>query len=734
MANKEKLVDLLIRQGKIRQEDFSSWKNLSNLEAEKRLKSEYMISDGDVARLYAQLYHWPFINLKESRQIPQETLEAIPANLAREHKIIAYSLEKKEPPAKEILRIAVSCPGRLDTLEQMVKDLEEKQKYKVEFAIVSPEDFASTALQYKSYFQEPAKVNLPARPAPAMPSHIASSLKSVDLSKIQIPLEVITKFPEDIARKYQMLVFAVPHPSLIKVAVVNPQDRRVREILDFVKEKNDIAIEEFRTTAEQIEAAMRFYKKPEPYQPVIPPATSQRPVVIKPTEIKEEKKIVTPAKVLPSAPAKEEVPEVKGHPGQIQEVRPEETDLDNFLGERIRTVEDLQKIAETGFVPKIVAAAIVLAVLRKASDIHIEPAEENLRIRFRIDGILRDVIKLPLEIHPAMISRIKILSKLKIDETRIPQDGRFDVVAGGHNIDLRISTLPTVHGEKVAARLLDKSAHFYTLEELGLTGRNLKLLVANIEKPYGIIMSTGPTGSGKSTTLYAILNRISNASVNIITLEDPVEYEIPGINQCQIKPKIGFTFANGLRSILRQDPNIIMVGEIRDSETASLATHAALTGHLVLSTLHTNDAAGALPRIINMGVEPFLITSSINCLVAQRLVRKLCPKCRRPAQIPEPVMREIIKELEPFNLPQPFRFYEGRGCAECEQGYKGRIGIFEVLAMTEKVENLVITRRPSSEIKVEAAKEGMVTMKQDGLIKALKGMTTVNEVLRVVTV
>ncbi len=408
--------------------------------------------------------------------------------------------------------------------------------------------------------------------------------------------------------------------------------------------------------------------------------------------------------------------------------------MDTFLGQEIKEVGDLQGIAEAGNIPKTLAATVALAVNKKASDIHIEPAEKFLRIRFRIDGILRDIIKLPLDEQPAIISRIKILSNLKIDESRIPQDGRFDAKTGNHQIDLRVSTLPTIHGEKAALRILDKSLKMYTLEDLGVTGHNLKILLENIDKPYGIVLSTGPTGSGKSTTLYAVLSRISTASVNIITLEDPVEYELPGLNQCQIKPKIGFTFANGLRSVLRQDPNIIMVGEIRDSETASLATHAALTGHLVLSTLHTNDATGALPRLINMGVEPFLITSSINCIIGQRLVRRLCDHCKRPAHIPEPVLKEIESELAKFNLPKPYKFFEGRGCPECDQGYKGRIGIFEVLPMTEKIETLAIARKPASEIKNTAIQEGMITMKQDGLIKAIKGITTVNEVLRVVTI
>jgi type IV pilus assembly protein PilB len=330
---------------------------------------------------------------------------------------------------------------------------------------------------------------------------------------------------------------------------------------------------------------------------------------------------------------------------------------------------------------------------------------------------------------------------MKIDEQRVPQDGRFDVTIDSRQVDLRVSTLPTVHGEKVVMRLLDKSEAIMTLEQLGVTGSNFDTLIANIKKPYGVILATGPTGSGKSTTLYAILSRISKPGVNVVTLEDPVEYELPGINQAQVKPSIGFTFAEGLRSVLRQDPNIIMVGEIRDLETAAMVTHAALTGHLVLSTLHTNDASGALPRLINMGVEPFLITSSINDVIGQRLVRKVCESCRERVEIP-PAVKTFIKkqlsevpsvQLKNLDLEQ-LTFYHGRGCPNCTNGYRGRIGIFEVLAMNEKIEELAIKKAPASDIRQAAIEAGMITMTQDGLIKALKGITTIDEVMRVTTV
>lgn len=423
-----------------------------------------------------------------------------------------------------------------------------------------------------------------------------------------------------------------------------------------------------------------------------------------------------------------------------QQANLENQNLDALLKKSVDSVDDLAKIIQRGVVPEIVAATLFLAIRMSASDVHIEAGKDEIRFRFRIDGILHDIIRVPAFLLAPLVSRVKILSRMKIDEQRIPQDGRFDVIIDQRQVDLRVSTLPTVHGEKVVMRLLDKSQGIKTLEQLGVTGTNFDRLVENIQKPYGVILSTGPTGSGKSTTLYAVLNRISKPGVNIITLEDPVEYELPGINQSQVKPEIGFSFAEGLRSVLRQDPNVIMVGEIRDLETAAMATHAALTGHLVLSTLHTNDSAGALPRLINMGVEPFLITSSMNCVIGQRLVRKICENCREKVEIPPAVLNFIKKELEALptgkvrniGLDQ-LVFYHGKGCDQCSDGYRGRIGIFEVLTLNEEIENLAVSKAPATAIKKAAIKGGMITMTQDGLIKALKGQTTIDEVLRVTT-
>lgn len=416
----------------------------------------------------------------------------------------------------------------------------------------------------------------------------------------------------------------------------------------------------------------------------------------------------------------------------------EEQNLDSLLPNGVEDIQALTQIVKSGSIPRIVAAIIYLATKMEASDIHLEADSKNLHLRYRLDGVLKEMLTMPLSLQAPIVSRIKILTKLKIDEQRIPQDGRFDVVVLNKQIDLRVSTLPTVHGEKVVMRLLDKSTGVIDLEKLGLIGDNLKRVKEAIDKPYGIIFVTGPTGSGKTTTLYAILNKLNTSEVNIITLEDPVEYELPGINQCQIKPKIGFGFADGLRSILRQDPNIIMVGEVRDSETANMATHAALTGHLVLSTLHTNDSCGALPRLIDMGVEPYLITSSINAIVAQRLVRKLCDKCKVEAEVPDRLKKQIQDELsrshdqEISNLAKgSMKFYKPKGCSACKDGYKGRLGLFEVLSMTDRIEQLAVNRSTASIIKRAALNQGLVTIRQDGFSKAVKGVTSIDEIIRV---
>lgn len=384
-------------------------------------------------------------------------------------------------------------------------------------------------------------------------------------------------------------------------------------------------------------------------------------------------------------------------------------------------------------VAEIVSQILDFAIKSRASDVHIEPEEKSTRVRYRIDGILQEKLTIPRQLHDSLISRIKILGGMKIDERRIPQDGRFNFKGKEEEVDLRISSLPTTWGEKIVMRLLKKSGGVPTLADLGLRGRGLKNLEDSILRPHGIILICGPTGSGKTTTLYSVISKLNTPKVNIVTLEDPIEYKIAGVNQVQVNAGVGLGFAEGLRSFLRQDPNIILVGEIRDRETADLAIQAALTGHLVFSTLHTNDASGALPRLLDMGAEPYLLASSMTCIVAQRVVRKIHDDCKAE-YIPEPgIIQEIKMELENLWRPEgEIKFYKGKGDPECgSSGYKGRVGIFEVLPVSEKIGKLILERASASDIGKAAKEEGMVSLKQDGYLKVTEGITTVEEILRV---
>jgi type II secretory ATPase GspE/PulE/Tfp pilus assembly ATPase PilB-like protein len=384
-------------------------------------------------------------------------------------------------------------------------------------------------------------------------------------------------------------------------------------------------------------------------------------------------------------------------------------------------------------ISEVVTHILDFAARARASDIHIEPMERSTRVRYRIDGILQERLTIPRELHDSLISRIKILSGMKIDEKRIPQDGRFNFKNPDQEVDLRVSTLPTSWGEKIVMRLLKKTGGVPELPELGLRGRALKNLEDAILRPHGIITICGPTGSGKTTTLYSIIQKLNTPKVNIMTLEDPIEYKIAGVNQVQVNPGVGLTFASGLRSFLRQDPNIILVGEVRDTETADLAIQASLTGHLVFATLHTNDAPGALPRLLDMGAEPFLLASSMTAIMAQRVLRKI-DETTKEAYDPDPkVVEEMKVVLGPlFPGGGQVKFYRGRPTPENNNsGYHGRIGVFEVIPVTETVAQLILKRSPASEIEAVAKKEGMVSMKQDGYLKVLEGITTIEEVLRV---
>ena len=396
--------------------------------------------------------------------------------------------------------------------------------------------------------------------------------------------------------------------------------------------------------------------------------------------------------------------------------------------------EDLSKvreIVEDAPIVKLVNLLVTQAVNDRASDIHIEPGERDVRIRYRIDGVLHEVMRSPKSIQSGVISRLKIMSDINIAERRIPQDGRVGLVVGGKAIDLRVATLPTVYGEKVVLRILDKSSVLLKLTDLGFSPHNFTRYEQSYTKPYGMILVTGPTGSGKSTTLYATLNILNTPDRNTITVEDPVEYRLAGINQVQINPKAGLTFASALRSILRSDPDVVLIGEIRDRETAQIATEAALTGHLVLSTLHTNSAPAAISRLIEMGIEPFLVSSAVDCVLAQRLIRVLCDKCKEPYE-PTPDMLEQSR----IKVPEdrfPLTLYRAVGCQACgKTGYRGRMAVHEVMNMSEDIERLTSERKSSEDIARVAIDQGMLTLRDDGVLKALDGRTSIEELLRVI--
>lgn len=413
--------------------------------------------------------------------------------------------------------------------------------------------------------------------------------------------------------------------------------------------------------------------------------------------------------------------------------------------------KEIKTIVQDSPISKALSAILEFAAKNRASDIHIEPLEEELKIRCRIDGVMREIMKLPKETEPALVSRIKILSNLKIDEHRIPQDGQFTVHAANKDIDLRIAISPVVWGEQVVIRLLDKSGTSLNLEDMGYKGRALRTIKKGLERPNGMILTSGPTGSGKSTSLYALINEIKDDSINIVTLEDPVEYKMGGINQIQVNAEVGLTFAAGLRSILRQDPDVVMVGEIRDKETAQLGVQAALTGHLVFSTLHTNSAAGILPRLLDMDIEPFLIASTVHTVIGQRLVRRIAEgEPYQSSEVETAAIQEVLGDLLPKKkedvdkvskdlgyetLPlagqNAYTLYKGVDSPKAPGGYKGRMGLYEVFEISEDIQSLIIKRATSSEIQKVAQKQGMITMRQDGYLKALAGQTTIEEVNRV---
>jgi len=515
------------------------------------------------------------------------------------------------------------------------------------------------------------------------------------LNHKEIEKNVLKYIPEETARKYRMVPISTGAEGKIVLVMEDPQNIDALNVLRFITKKEKVEFEVCLVSTETLKDALTLYESTE--------------------------------KVLESA--------VENLKEDIEEQK--DSRSEDIFAKDVKVFQDAP-------VAKLVDVIMRHAVGGKASDVHIEPVAKEYRVRFRVDGTLHASLSIPKNVGKAVIARIKILANLKIDEKRKPQDGRFRLDEEGKRIDFRVSTLPVIEGEKVVMRVLDKDSGLTNLEELGVFGRNLTVFKRRIRDPYGIFLITGPTGSGKSTTLYAFLRILNQETTNIVTLEDPVEYFIEGINQSQIKPSIGYTFASGLRSILRQDPNVIMVGEIRDGETAELAIHSALTGHLVFSTLHTNDAIGAIPRLVDMGIQRFLLSASIRAVAAQRLVRRLCPKCKQVVNIPEKFKQEIEgllenvseKEFEAYGINRSdtgFTFYEGKGCDTCmNSGYKGRIAIYEVFEMTDVMQEIIVEEKNlESGLQKEVRRQGVVTIQQDGILKALKGLTTLSEIERI---
>jgi len=514
-----------------------------------------------------------------------------------------------------------------------------------------------------------------------------------NLTNKKIREEVINTIPFEVADNYNIICFEKTDKS-IDIGIVDPDNFKAFEAVDFLAKDSSLEVKYFLISKPSLGATLKQYKN-----------------------LSKEISSALESK------AAEEAKSVKQ--------------------EKEKERQEFEEVVETAPVIKIVSVIIRHAVEGGASDIHIEPLAKEARVRYRVDGILKTSLVLPRNIHSALVARIKVMANLKLDETRIPQDGRIRQVINGKEVDFRVSILPLVGEEKVVMRVLDVTKGAPTLEELGFSGPALAVIDKNIRKTNKMFLVTGPTGSGKSTTLYSILHMVNKEGVNICTLEDPVEYFIAGINQSQVKPEIGFTFAAGLRSLLRQDPDIVMVGEIRDGETAELAIHAALTGHLVLSTMHTNDAFGAIPRLLDMKVEPFLLGSTLNTVVAQRLGRKICKHCKTEDPAAPEVLEEmkkdlslipielIKKELPGFDMTN-FKVYRGKGCARCgNTGYSGRVAINEVIDVNEQVRNVIIDDDKNLSIEDIKKSQIFLSIKQDGLIKVLKGLTTMEEVYRV---
>ncbi len=529
----------------------------------------------------------------------------------------------------------------------------------------------------------------------------ASKTPYFNLVGLEIEKDVINIIPQEVSRNYQVIAFK-KQENVLYVGFVNPQNIKAVEAIDFLAKESEVQVTRYIISIDSFKYGFKQYRELE-------------------SEVTE---------ALTSA---------KQQLGLEKES--ESVDLDTAVGEAAKGAsgETLKRAP----VSKIVSVIIRHAVEGGASDVHIEPMANQTRVRYRIDGILYTSITLPRYVQSAIVARVKVMAKLKLDETRLPQDGRIRLVVDGKEVDFRISTLPLVIDEKVVMRILNVTTKAPTLEELGFLPHDNKILTKLIENPTGgMIIISGPTGSGKSTTLFSLLSSLNKEGVNIITIEDPVEYFVKGVNQAQVKPEIGFTFARGLRSFLRQDPDIIMLGEVRDEETAELSIHAGLTGHLVLTTLHTNNAAGTIPRLIDMGTESFFVASTISVVMAQRLARRICNDCKVKTDIPPKVRESFLSEFSKINkktlkenapnLKAPYTFKKGKGCSKCGgSGYKGRLALSESIYATNELKEIIVNGNDSKALEEELKRQNMISIREDGMIKVLLGYTTVDEVWRV---
>ena len=572
-------------------------------------------------------------------------------------------------PDKQLIKILTKTKILpKDAIEQAVKDAQEQNKHLDAFVL------EKKLVEEEPLFQAIAKFyNVP----------------FIDLKNKAIRKDILEIVPEPIAENHHIIAFDKDDESL-SVATLDPEDI---ETIGFIRKKVGIELKIYVTTPTGLRDGAKQYHK----------------------GLKAEFKEITDEK-------KEEGDE--------------------------NAPKDLKELAQDLPIVRIVDTLLEYAILEGASDIHIEPTEKSVIVRYRVDGVLKDVMTLPKNAQAGILARIKILANLKIDEHRVPQDGRFKISQGEYKVAFRVSTLPVFDGEKVVMRVLNESAEVLTLEQLGFLKAPLEIVKRNIRRPHGMILVTGPTGSGKTTTLYTMVSILNTPKVNISTVEDPIEYRMPRINQSQVNPKIGFTFATGLRALLRQDPNIIMVGEIRDAETGEIGVHAAMTGHLVLSTLHTNDAVTAIPRLIEMGIPTFLVASTVNLVIAQRLVRIICPHCISSYNLSTTAIADIEKQMNVKEIMEVMEregvitdkevklgellFYRGKGCNKCNmEGYKGRVGVYEILEITPETQDLILNHASTEELHKITRKNNMITMLQDGMIKAKNGITTIEEVLRV---